>query len=552
MPDHIASHDKDDITKLQDRAIADALEGLATAGAVLVEAPTGGGKTRISSRVIEKFAQAFEKGMGRNPHVLVLQHRDNLATQSKRAYTEWNPDTKLTSSYSAGGTVDQSGDITYAVIDTIAANLDKVRVPDLVVVDEAHHASDLEASRFATTLDYLHARNPNLNIMATTATPGRPDGEDLHHLIRHAPHTTIGYLELERAGQILIPETRVARVPMKDGTMLSSFVAGHSAKLKEGLEGIGALIEKNRPDTFIDDAIRQWELHFADRHAREHPGVPLPGTLVFESSTEHAEAFARRAAESGIAVAVIDSKHSDGHNERALAAYERGDLAMVISCKKLDEGIDVPRTRCVMINRRSTSEVEYHQMAGRAMRRGRDPDLANVQPLLIDCGASTAMHGTLKNRAKAIDYIQDLLNGRDMPPIMQSKALQADPAKEFSAWRLMADPPPVYGLTNGKNTIFAEKQEKSATNDLQGPVFKVVAEQKQGRGVRSVGIAVDDSGKRMTQVTEDQLREFERGFLGRERQRFVTAEARGESERIMSESLDLTLSFLAKIRGIER
>src|SRR3546814_18406057 len=94
-----------------------------------------------------------------------------------------------------------------------------------------------------------------------------------------------------------------------------------------------------------------------------------------------------------------------------LDKYGNGELDMIVSVKMIDEGLDVPATRAVLILRESTSEVEYMQMVGRTIRMGSDPAYWNVQPVVLDGGASTMIHGSIESRAAVIDYLQKLDRG---------------------------------------------------------------------------------------------------------------------------------------------
>src|SRR3546814_1379471 len=88
-----------------------------------------------------------------------------------------------------------------------------------------------------------------------------------------------------------------------------------------------------------------------------------------------------------------DLKAGRDHNSMVLDKYGNGELDMIVSVKMIDEGLDVPATRAVLILRESTSEVEYMQMVGRTIRMGSDPAYWNVQPVVLDGGDSTMLHG---------------------------------------------------------------------------------------------------------------------------------------------------------------
>src|SRR3546814_5975617 len=91
----------DEVTRIQERAIAEAIQILEDHNEVLIEAPTGAGKTRINARILEEIA----KRAGPDFNSLNLCHRERLATQSQDAFRQWVPEspdrksTRLNSSH---------------------------------------------------------------------------------------------------------------------------------------------------------------------------------------------------------------------------------------------------------------------------------------------------------------------------------------------------------------------------------------------------------------------------------------------------------------------
>src|SRR3546814_3399218 len=60
--EHFMTHpspvDFDEVTRIQERAIAEAIQILEDHNEVLIEAPTGAGKTRINARILEEIGRA--------------------------------------------------------------------------------------------------------------------------------------------------------------------------------------------------------------------------------------------------------------------------------------------------------------------------------------------------------------------------------------------------------------------------------------------------------------------------------------------------------------
>src|SRR3546814_6860120 len=94
------------------------------------------------------------------------------------------------------------------------------------------------------------------------------------------------------------------------------------------------------------------------------------------------------------------------------------------------------------------------QMVGRTIRRGSDPAYGNVQPVVLDGGASTMIHGSIESRAAVIDYLQKLERGEVSKETLSERAEKSADG-EYSPWRKVKDEPRVLAMSNGHGVIFA-------------------------------------------------------------------------------------------------
>jgi superfamily II DNA or RNA helicase len=480
-----------EVTRIQERAVGDAITALAKSNAVLVEAPTGSGKTRINARLIAELT----KELGRKPKILNLQHREMLAVQGEAALHRWAPEAGLSTSFAMDGTLDQSGDCVYATVQTVAARKDELQKYDVVTIDEAHHASDSKSGDYKEALDALTAKNPDLKLVAVTATPSRPDGRGLSHHLKDAGRVTIGWAELERAGQIKLPHTKELRVSAKDGGSVNQVAAKH---YKPGTEansdGLTKAIRNARSADFHEEMADAWERYSGGRR-----------TIAYHSTIDGARSFADEMKSRGHNVDVVDSKAGKEHNVDVLDRYGRGELDMIVSVKMIDEGLDVPATRCVLILRETTSETEYHQMVGRALRTGEDPELQQVQPLVLDGGASTMIHGAVERRSAIIDYYQKLERGE----IATERKAEIAPSvgensETYTPWRKMKDQPIVLALSDGEGVIFAIE-----SRDATGEPRYSLAESQTVKGRRQMTFMKDENGKPLNGIDGTRLHNIE-------------------------------------------
>src|SRR3546814_17432208 len=77
--------DFDEVTRIQERAIAEAIQILEDHKEVIIEARTGAGKTRINQRIIKKIA----KRAGPAFNSLNLFNHEPLTTPSKDDFRQW-------------------------------------------------------------------------------------------------------------------------------------------------------------------------------------------------------------------------------------------------------------------------------------------------------------------------------------------------------------------------------------------------------------------------------------------------------------------------------
>lgn len=536
------------ITKIQERVVAEAVKELLKGNDVLIEAPTGAGKTRINARIIEELEKArialgIQSEASDPLNVLNLCHRQRLAGQSEEAFHKWAPESNLSTSIAMDGNFDQTGNNVYGLVQTVAARIDEIQKYDFASVDEAHHSADGNSGDYAEVLPKLREDNPNIRFIFTTATPARPDSKDLSPFLRDAKRITIGWGELARARQILLPRTIELRVRSKDGGTVNAIAAKHYKPEKDANpDGLTKLIRAARADTFHADMADDWELHSKGRR-----------TIAYETTIKGARAYAEELKSRGHNVDVVDSKATKAHNDRVFQEYESGEISMIISVKMIDEGIDVPATRCVQILREMTSEREYKQMIGREVRIGDDPALWEVQPIVLDGGASTMIHGSIESQAAVIDYLQSLERGEVSKNTLSERAEQSVDG-EYSPWRKVKDEPRVLAMSDGEGVIFALERP-----DILGQSRYSLIETIPDKAGSKLHIMRDDNNKPLNGIDGTEIHKIEAKRLIASRSALLRLEATkthgGESmmaERIASAAdkhLNSMLAFVALQNG---
>jgi superfamily II DNA or RNA helicase len=342
----------------------------------LAVAPTGAGKTVMLSAVGGALG-----GAG-----LVLQHRDELVTQNARTFHKVNPSTPL-SLYTADRKRWERKGWTFGMVGSVVnalAKLDPGDVPhvDTVLVDEAHHTT---ANSYIKTIELLRRKNPGLLLGGFTATPMRGDKRGLSSVFRSVADQ-ISYRELIEGGFLVRPRTFVIDVGVR--TQLESV-----RKLPSDfdMEAVAAIMDHAPVNTRV---VEEWAKVAGDRR-----------TVVFCANVAHAEHVAAAWQAAGYKAAVVEGSMAGGERERVLAAFDRGEIQIIVNVAVLTEGWDCQPVSCVVLLRPSSFKSTMIQMVGRGLRKldpERYPGIVKTDCVVLDFGTSILTHGSIEADAHAL------------------------------------------------------------------------------------------------------------------------------------------------------
>lgn len=308
---------------------------------VLIQLPTGGGKTHIGLRCAGMMT-------GRRGRVLWCAHRDELVNQPvKRILADGWPVTDLCV-ITAGRTSGPTGaSLTIASIQTLLAMPSKALASllatfDLFVLDEARHYA---AAQWGTI---ARAAKPSAYMLGLDATPVRTDGKPLGDLFDH----------------------------LLTGATVSELVAA------------GHLV----PSVVLAPAAAQDELAEdpADAYARVVPGE---SAIVFCGSVTHARNVAADIRARGFTAEALDAKTREDVRTAALARYMSGETRVLCNVRILTEGTDLPRTSAILHACRPGSLADWIQKGGRGLRPS--PETGKDRCTVIDLQGSVHAFGLL-------------------------------------------------------------------------------------------------------------------------------------------------------------
>jgi superfamily II DNA or RNA helicase len=315
---------------------------------VLVQLPTGGGKTVIAATVA-----AGAHGKGRR--VMFLVHRDELVRQTARTFADFG----IPHGLIAAGHPTPDALVSVASVQTLARRLDRVPEPALLFVDEAHHA-------VAGTWGRILAAWPNAFVIGLSATPERLDGRGLGDVFQHmvtGPSTAdliaSGYLSRYRAFAPSTVDLSGVRTAMGD------------------FDQAGAAAAVDKP-AIIGDIV--------DHYQRLAPGRRA---IVFAASVAHSEHLAEAFRAAGIPAVHVDGATDRDTRRQAVEDFAAGRVAVLCNVELFGEGFDVPAVEAVILARPTQSLALHLQQVGRALRVAE----GKAEALILDHVGNLARHG---------------------------------------------------------------------------------------------------------------------------------------------------------------
>jgi superfamily II DNA or RNA helicase len=325
---------------------------------IMAQLSTGGGKTVIFSAIANDFVRSGKK-------VLILAHREELVAQAAtkvKAFTG-----KPVGIVKAGYALEPTLAVQVASVQSLVNRLVHFPRFDLIVIDEAHHAT---ASTYRRILDTY----PNAYQLGVTATPVRLDGsgfQDLFEDLLLGPTLA----DLIAAGHLSPFRLFADRHPMTTQgvkTQSGDFSAADVAKANNAVTLSGNLIQSYRQ---YGEGTR---------------------CVVFAVNVAHSQEIAERYRQSGIAARHLDGNTPETRRREVMEQFRQGEIQVLSNCGLFDEGLDIPHLETVQIAKPTRSLTRWLQMVGRALRTSEGKKHA----ILIDHTRNWAIHG-LPTRPRA-------------------------------------------------------------------------------------------------------------------------------------------------------
>ena len=259
---------------------------------------------------------------------------------------------------------------------------------DMIIIDEAHHAYDLQSARgdgrIVTKLVNTAIRN-NVPVVGLTAT--------LWLMSPYNGFDTTWKAHVEGPSWPMLSYRKMlASAKVIEADESSRIVGGEKAAGEYTDSGIAARNQDN--PLYTGASVAWWE-----QHKRDVGKWFLP-TIVYAAGQRHgvnvANLFSRAGHSTGLLLSsgeyLEEADEAVEINQRnAIDRYRDNSIEVLVNVKKVTEGFDAPASNCVLFLRPTMSLALWVQACGRGSRIpvGSDKELVYI----LDAAGNTAQHG---------------------------------------------------------------------------------------------------------------------------------------------------------------
>ena len=315
---------------------------------VLLVLPTGAGKTFIFSEIVKLSRQ-------KNKKVLVLVHKRELIRQTAKELKN----KKITHGIIAAGYKTTDHDVYIASVQTLINRLNDNFQPDLIILDEAHHAV---ARSWQKIIDFYK----NTIKIGVTATPMRLTGAGLGEVF---DDLIIGSSVRSLMDKKYLAECDVYAPPNLLNLKHIKKAAGDYVKsqVENELEKVD----------IIGDAVKNYRRIADNRQA-----------IAFCISIKHAQSVTRKFNDAGYTAELISGDMNNNDRDDLVKRFEKGKVKILVSIDVVSEGFNIPACGVAILLRPTASEALYLQQVGRVLR-----PQDNKVALVLDHVGNTKRHG---------------------------------------------------------------------------------------------------------------------------------------------------------------
>lgn len=288
----------------------------------------------------------------------------------------------------------KQGTINISVINTAIKLSHKIHEDCFLIVDECHKAA---SDKFRKIFDIRYYATLGLS-----ATPERPYDDGLDDIL--VPHLgpvifTYNYNDALRDGVI---------VPFDLHNILFNLENDRQLEYNKLSKSIAVSIKRNGPDADETIALylkRSRILNLSLNRVRITLKLiasnPRKRILVFHEDIDACELINNVLTQNGINSGIYHSKMSLRHRAETLSMYRNGTVDVLVTCRALDEGFNVPETELGIIAASTATRRQRIQRLGRILR----PAKGKTRAIIYSLVASNPEVTRLKEEEKDLEGV---------------------------------------------------------------------------------------------------------------------------------------------------
>ena len=354
----------EELRNYQQDIIKETLYNLSHHKSIMVQMPTGTGKTTVMASFVKTYIKEIEP----NKRVLIVVHRKELVEQIYMRLRKFGIQAGIIMS---GENYEPTKQVQVASISTLIRKKELPFNISLVVVDEAHHI-------LAKTYLDLIKNYKDSKVLGLTATPIRLNGDGFDHIFEKlaCSHKIEWFIEnkfLSQYKHLALLDNKIKNIKID--------------KIKNEYDQ-SSLTEFMQSERKISNVLAAYERYYTGRK-----------TIIFCVDINHMKKLSERFFAHYIQNHCIDSFTKKEEREAILKSFRNGDVNVLFNVNIFTEGFDCPDIETVILARPTKSVALYIQQIGRVLRYKR-----GNYGLILDCGNLISDHGSiLKNQSWTLE-----------------------------------------------------------------------------------------------------------------------------------------------------
>lgn len=269
------------------------------------------------------MAEIARRTTNNGKRVMFLIHRKEVLQQAVRTFDKQDVNPDL---------------LTAGMVQTLTRRVDKLPTPDVILVDEAHHA-------LAKSYQNILNKFPKAIVLLFTATPHRT-----------------GRVQLDQIADDIIVGQSIHELTEK------GFLAPFRYFQPPG-DFDSKLLKRGSTGDFTNDSMQQAMStkifgHIVKQYKRIAPGMQA---VVYTYSIDSAIKIAAEFNSEGISAVEVDGTTSKEKRNLAVRKFRDQEIKILVNVNLFTEGVDLPNVDCVIMARPTASLALYLQFSMRCL-----------------------------------------------------------------------------------------------------------------------------------------------------------------------------------------